>query len=159
MRQTERAPRGHNIQSAIVIAALFLAWFSPRRHIAGLYYPTRRVDEKVSYEKWDEIDWILLAARGCVVPDTKPVFGGPGTWLECAKCAFCKNQSELIIFVQNFVPKYVQNFVPKYVYPHTRERWRNGSWTTCVVKGKFIFSVEGNLREFTKEHGANKDFC
>ena len=83
--------------------------------------PTPRVDEKVSYEKWDEIDWILLAARGHVVPDTKPVFGGPGTWLERAKCAFCKNQSELIIFVQNFVPKYVQNFVPKYVYPHTRE--------------------------------------
>jgi len=85
-----------------------------------LPFPTPWVDEKVFYEKWDKIDWILLAAWGRVVPDTKPVFGEPGTWLERAKCAFCKNQSELIIFVQNFVPKYVQNFVPKYVYPHTR---------------------------------------
>ena len=75
------------------------------------YFPTPRVDEKVSYEKWNEIDWILLAARGRVVPDTKPVFGGPGTWLERAKCAFSKNQSDFIIFVQNFVQKYVQNFV------------------------------------------------
>ena len=69
-----------------------------------------------------------MAARCRVVPNTKPVFGWSGTWLERAKCAFSKNQLELIIFVQNFVLKYVQNFVLKYVYPHTRAAlWRDGT--------------------------------